>query len=43
MDIQHYNFRLFYKKGSLHLDADDSLPYQKPRRLIGGSCGGTAL
>ena len=22
MDIQHYNFRLFYKKGSMHLDAD---------------------
>ena len=22
MDIQHYNFRLFYKKGTMHLDAD---------------------
>ena len=22
MDIQHYDFRLFYKKGSMHLDAD---------------------
>jgi hypothetical protein len=22
MDIQHYNFRLYYKKGKIHLDAD---------------------
>ena len=22
MDIQHYKFRLFYKKGAMHLDAD---------------------
>ena len=22
MDIQQYNFRLFYKKGTMHLDAD---------------------
>ena len=22
VDIQHYDFRLFYKKGSMHLDAD---------------------
>ena len=22
MDIQHYNFRLYYKKGTLHVDAD---------------------